>query len=181
MTVTFRVNSWRILNYPVLKEAEKAMVAVLTALVRDVILEEERKEEVKDPAMICERKDLVEVEIEKRAKGTYTGLALNDPEGKLTPEETEVQNVKHKLQLDLIGVEVESWKIRKIEPDPEMIKAIQQQKVEELSAKSRGTEADGVITRIGKYKALKIPTKWAAVLDLASEFLNQRKDGKNKL
>ncbi len=184
LTVTFHVSSYRILDYSNLKEAENAMVAVITALTRDVILKEEREEVVADPAMICERKDVVEEDLDQRAKGQVDGkplLNLPDPtHPSLTDEQVAEKNWRPKLLLDNIGVEIESIKIRKIDPDPEVIKAIEQQKMEELGAKSRGTEADGIIERIQKYEKLGIHAGFGAILDLASEFLNIRKGGGKK-
>jgi len=166
MTVTFEINNHNILDFEDLAKAEEAMVAVLTTLTRDVILREERKKEVKDPAMVCERKDIVEAEVDGRAKGTTT--YPNPP--------TDTNDIKaHKNLLDAIGIEVLSIKIRKIDPDPEIIKAIEQQKKEELSAKSRGTEAEGVVERIQKYTNLGIDAHFAAGLDLLAEMINIKK------
>lgn len=165
MTVTFEINNHNILDFEDLAKAEEAMVAVLTTLTRDVILREERKKEVKDPAMVCERKDIVEAEVDGRAKGTYT-YPNPPPEDVLDA---------HKELLDAIGIEVLSIKIRKIDPDPEIIKAIEQQKKEELSAKSRGTEAEGVVERIQKYTSLGIDAHFAAGLDLLAEMINIKK------
>ncbi len=185
LTVTYHVSSHRILDYPDLKEAESAVVAVITALVRDVVLREERTNKaVIDPAMICERKDIVEEEVDHRAKGLVEGkdpLDLPNPgqdeDGELNAE----RNMRPKKLLDNIGVEIESIKIRKIDPDPEMIKAIQQQKIEELGATSRKTEADGVVDRIQEYKdKLGINPYFGAIVDLAAEALNIHKGGGKK-
>jgi len=166
MTVTFEINNYNILDFEDLAKAEEAMVAVLTTMARDVILREEKKEEVKDPAMVCERKDIVEAEVDGRARGINT--YPNPP--------TDTNEIEaHKRLLDAIGVRVLSIKIRKIDPDPEIIKAIEQQKKEELSAKSRGTEAEGVVERIKKYTGLGIDAHFAAGLDLLAEMINIKK------
>lgn len=174
LTVTLRISDYGILDFETLDKAENATVAVITSLLRDVVLKEEADDTVTDPAMVCERKDKIESEVDQRARGKYVPPVLKQGETEKPMDRIDVIG-KHKDAFDLIGIEIVSIKVRKIDPDPAIIKAIENQKMEELSAKARGTEAQGVTDRIKKYQELGMGPQFAAVIDLVSEYLNTKK------